>query len=1558
MIPTGQLHMVNTLTMKFPRLHRLALLSLILTGWGFNNVAAQAQQIVRPLDNGIDEGDNFGKNITMQSEWAAGGASTDRRDGLTNVGAVYVMRLVDDKWTFHTKLMPAQNRQASEMRFGHALAMHGDRLAVMSRVAATNTPAPMPARVKVSVFHLVGGNWNLEAEVVTPLIWSDKATLTLGDERLIVSSALNSGPQEPIIIYHQQGSGWQAQSFRRFHMGSAWSYQPSSLALEGSTLLIGYPDVGQVDEYRLIEGNWTFSRGVKAYDTYLGDGFGTCIKLVGGRALIGASEPVTYFNLGKSKAYLYEVGESDWTLLRSFGEDNTLKIEDDTDMSLSTTRVLVSQRNHLNAVTELQINADLPATWVLRSISLENYDKIPRTSIATFGEHALVGYDKQSASPYLDIGKMVALSGSPSLTLGKIVRPQLSHQQMSHYDGSSLDIQNERAVFCSRPSGGYESSVHIAERHEGIWRVVKSFDEPTLQDSNLRYGDQVKIDGNRIAITDPAFRRSNSERVTRVYIHEKTAEGWSDIPTITIEHPNAPTDSSKLVKIALSENHLAVGELDLNYSTSRSKTKVTVYRLQNEQAESIGEILREGGILTRGSIALAENSLVISDPSAASVGKSPGGEVLLYSLAGGTPRLVKTFRSKYSSKLAEFGTQVELNNNLLVVAGSSNGQPWIETFENVSGTWQSQMPLLQPRYMSENDLLTRMSLNGDHLLISRSNSDYQLYRKSEKGWIQLNQRPTVLSDRRPSAGAVIFGDTIAEPGTGVTFRSASQLAAADGVLAADRFIIIGTRVIELGELAVGVDTKVKLPLQNRGTQTLRISALNESASSSSPKSLKNLAFRPVSLAPGEATTVIVTLNPPTPGSYTTYLNLVHDRPELGDLSLGFTHTATSEISPPSFSQPEPPKLAILGEETLLAPLIQGTRGFTSQWTKDGKVMSGKTEPFLFFKKVRASDAGRYRLTVKRPGFPSQSVEVLLGVYALQNFHHSVSAQEPLKYHQPAWGPGIQVRWDAEESWAVRGTRTRTISLQNVSYLPFYPQAYLNAQVILGETTAVSTQASIEIQTQPVSVNFQDFFPVFMLGQEMDVSLYGLIEMGTAGLRLSGLPDGLVYSAENHRIEGTATTLGTYPVTFIVSQTGFPDRKFVRPLQVVNNQDQVVVSYGDGAGYTGLMSVPTFSENSASNPALLRIQLTRGKSLSGQFSMGTLKQRFSAKWVASAEDLAREAKVTLAPLQDYREITLNFIQRNSTVIEAVIQVTSNDPDLDALLDSKELWPEITKVGPTEKTFPGRYNFLMNSIGSSYPETSKAAGGLGIGFGTITLSRTMNSRVVGIMPDGSSLTYSSAIHSFPGSPKTWLLAIVSYRDNGGYVAGTLGWSGEATNDSTIAPLSGDLAITRPAVPRNRLYPDGFHSENFMVEGSRYFIPKATRSIPDPALGDTNATVTVLNGDEFSEQPLSAPLETSVKVHNDLRISVNGSNSQGLRMDVHQPTGFFTGKQTLNELIPGSETRRIKRDIRFRGMIVPDLHRGGGLFQIMQLPNPLADPPVTRDNALMQTGRVILK
>ena len=47
--------MVNTLTMKFPCLRRLALLSLILTGWGFSNVAAQAQQIVRPPDNGIDE---------------------------------------------------------------------------------------------------------------------------------------------------------------------------------------------------------------------------------------------------------------------------------------------------------------------------------------------------------------------------------------------------------------------------------------------------------------------------------------------------------------------------------------------------------------------------------------------------------------------------------------------------------------------------------------------------------------------------------------------------------------------------------------------------------------------------------------------------------------------------------------------------------------------------------------------------------------------------------------------------------------------------------------------------------------------------------------------------------------------------------------------------------------------------------------------------------------------------------------------------------------------------------------------------------------------------------------------------------------------------------------------------------------------------------------------------------------------------------------------------------------------------------------------------------------
>ena len=1468
-----------------------------------------------------------------------------------------VMRLVEGEWTLHTKLMPAQNRQAPEMRFGHALAMHGDRLAVMSRVAATNTPAPMPARVKVSVFHLEGGNWNLEAEVVTPLSWSDKATLTLGDERLIVSSALNSGPQEPIIIYHQQGSGWQAQSFRRFHMGSAWSFQPGSLALEGSTLLIGYPDVGQVDEYRLIEGNWTFNRGVKSYDTYLGDGFGTCVKLVGGRALIGASEPVTYFNLGKSKAYLYEVGESDWTLLRSFGEDNTLKIEDDTDMSLSTTRVLVSQRNHLNAMTELQINADLPATWVLRSISLENYDKIPRTSVATFGTHALIGYDKQNTSHYLFSGKMVALSGSPSLTAGTIVEPRRSHQQLSHYDGSSLDIQNEHAVFCSRPSGGYESSVHIAERHEGIWRVVKSFDEPNLQGSNLRYGDQVKAAGNRIAITDPAFRRSNSESVTRIYIHEKTAEGWSDIPTITIEHPNAPTDSNKLVKIALSENHLAVSELDLNYRTSRSKTKVTVYRLQNEQAESIGEILREGGILSRGVIALAENSLVISDPSAAALGNNAGGEVLLYSLAEGSPQLIKTFRSKYSSKLAEFGTQVELNNNLLVVAGSSNGRPWIETFENVSGTWQSQMPLLQPRYTSENDLLTRMSLNGDHLLISRSNSDYQLYRKSKKGWIQLNQRPTVLSDRRPSAGAVIFGDTIAEPGTGVTFRSASQLAAADGVLAADRSIILGTRVIEIGELAVGVDTKVKLPLQNRGTQTLRISALNESASSSSPKSLTNVAFSPVSLAPGEATTVIVTLNPPTPGSYTTYLNLVHDRPELGDFSLGFTHTATSEITPPSFSQPEPPKLAVLGEETLLAPMIQGTRGFTSQWTKDGKVMSGKTEPFLFFKKVRASDAGRYRLTVKRPGFPSKSVEVLLGVYALQNFHHSVSAQEPLKYHQPAWGPGIKVRWDAEESWAVRGTRTATINLRNLTYHPLFPRALLNAQVILGDTTVDATNALIESIALPVELNFSDFFPVFLVNQEMRVSLYDALKSEEATLRVSGLPEGLTHSAYDHSITGTATSLGTYPVTFTISQTGHPDKKFVRPLQVVNDHSEVVLSYGGSAGYTGLIWVPILDSNGRSNPALLRIQLTRSNGLSGELAMGTSKRRFTSEWKNGSEELTREAKINLSPFQDYSEVVLTLSQRTSLLVEAEIKVTNQHQEDDVFTNSgQQLWRELSRTGQQKKDLPGRYNFLLSSIGPLYTDARHATGGLGIGFGSINISRHLNSRLVGVMPDGTLLTYSSPICYNPEATESWTLPILSYQKKGGHISGTWGYS--LTDYSSIAPLNGELVITRPEAPGSRLYPDGIDGERFVVEGARYFIPKETSSIPDPSTGETNATFTLQNGDDMSDQPLAETLETTIRVHKDLSTSVVGPNPRGLRVDVYRPTGFFTGKVTLNELLPGSETRRLKRDVYFRGMIVPGIHRGGGLFQLQQLPNPLADPPVTKNNALIYTGRVSLQ
>ena len=185
-------------------------------------------------------GDHFGNAVALDGDTLAVGASSDSTGTVAGHGAAYVFTRSGTVWTQAPKITGPDGE--TQDYFGHAVALHGDTLAVS---AVRDNVGMNPDQGSIYVFGRVGTSWSFRQQltahdgVAQQSFGSGLAlsgdTLVVGAERDVIGTKSNQGSA---YVFTRFG-GWAFQQKLTASDGTGDDYFGSAVALNGASIAVG-----------------------------------------------------------------------------------------------------------------------------------------------------------------------------------------------------------------------------------------------------------------------------------------------------------------------------------------------------------------------------------------------------------------------------------------------------------------------------------------------------------------------------------------------------------------------------------------------------------------------------------------------------------------------------------------------------------------------------------------------------------------------------------------------------------------------------------------------------------------------------------------------------------------------------------------------------------------------------------------------------------------------------------------------------------------------------------------------------------------------------------------------------------------------------------------------------------------------------------------------------------------------------------------------------------------------------------------------------------------------
>ena len=273
-------------------------------------------------------GDEFGYRVVLTDNTILVGAFTATVGGVVSQGAAYVFTQSNGTWSESQKLIASDGGLFDN--FGASVALDGSTLVVGANGATVGGNAAQGA---VYVFTESNGTWTQTQKLTANdgaaydnfglSVALKGSTILVGSPRAAICP--NAG-QGALYVFTESNGTWSQTQKLTASDGAANDSFGESVGLEGSTALIGAYNAtinghtwqGAAYIFTESNGNWSEGQKLTASDGTAGANFGNAVALNGSTALIGADASTVGNNTYQGKAYLFTESGGNWSQSDTF----------------------------------------------------------------------------------------------------------------------------------------------------------------------------------------------------------------------------------------------------------------------------------------------------------------------------------------------------------------------------------------------------------------------------------------------------------------------------------------------------------------------------------------------------------------------------------------------------------------------------------------------------------------------------------------------------------------------------------------------------------------------------------------------------------------------------------------------------------------------------------------------------------------------------------------------------------------------------------------------------------------------------------------------------------------------------------------------------------------------------------------------------------------------------------------------------------------------------------------------------------------------------------------
>jgi Immunoglobulin I-set domain len=1504
-------------------------------------------QKLQPPDDGVTAEDGFGLAMAIGGEWAVVGAPQDTCgvfEGAVGMsgfrsGAVYVYRLINGSWTYQQKIRGPEPRYNAF--FGHALALSGGTFAVASKKYPTHE-----GFWSVQVYARTADGWSVEADLAMPGDLSSNAVLALEGNMLLVGNPESSGS---VYAFERSGHVWTARGELNTGLSlTANSHFGTSLALSGTRAFVGAPgnvqQPGRIYEFTYSAGVWSLIRTISSPAGSVYDEFGRALAFQNGFLVAGAKQPTilgpTSFRPKTSgRVYIFSLEVSAWTLARTIERPSGITaIEWGEIVQPGNGRVILGANTDSGdgkaAFQSLEMTGSVPANWPLKALPNPLRRAFSSDGIlASFGD--LVWYMNRynlfgigTTGGYAD---RLSFANASWKSDGILPLPPASQLQKNptviEPAGQSIIVgtpswSDDGTAFYGGTSPGM---VHVYSSTHGRWQFGQTIRNPEEGNSVFRGF------GQSIAYSKEQDKLAISSQGGRIYIYSRQADRmWS------LSHRIAEISSNNFgFSMGWDGNLLHI----FAFTGRQNETMITAYEADDDSATLVPS--RSINLKEEFYPIVGENTLVsLSYPP----GTSVNGAVVIRKHNG--RKWVLSQREVLPPK-AYNGQIYGLTSDSIVVkqmAGTNAGDPNLQevlTSRFRSGQWQAFQKLKLPQSAGAAEYYdSTVATDGRSMLISaKEKTALAVITAGEwrfQRWLPFPSTDQSLTySQSPFAVAGSSAATLGGESTSVLrhieVMSLAQMDIHDGPATPATLIASGSSFDWKGPVLVGSQTSRRLTLRNSGPTTYQVQARIEGPHAAD---FQISGVPGGMLQPGDEEALTLTLKPGGTGLRAATLILTPTSDNVSEWTLDLSSQGANAVTIPASSENVHTAIIRLGNDAFVQPEVTGTRPFTVEWRKNGRLIKGLTQEYLWFPNTQPSDAGEYEMKVSNQA-GAYSARVLVSVYDYQTNRIAVKSSAPLQLRSKFWGPG-EISWSLPESseilpavYAGRLTPTLTI---------LAPSAALKYAQLEGSSRDLKATLRIGDVSQTIAEYYLDNnLPPRILIVPRGSHILGTTIEGNGGVVAEypppvagsfsaiGLPEGIGINSLDGVISGSFTKAGTYRVTWKLSNDFGSDS--MSSVFTVADLPRRLPSPGI---YAGLIA-DDLTEPSLDRPSgYVQIQMAGRGAFTGQWRFKGITKRFSGRYVL--REIFGDQYGAIVPLgtvaSDVLKAELQFVPISN----------DNDHSFDVTLvyrlannTESGVYGRLSKVvRPSryeQQLHTGLFSGLLNqpSSNGSIPQ--------GTGISSLNISSDGSwANGVGTLADGQGFTFSSVL---PANQIQDLPSIPVYFYDGSSKNTLFGWM--------PVSLESSLLWKRSPNPRSLSYPNGFH-----VTLSNQFLQRSgeapqTLLLADSTSGSQNARLK-------ADWNASTLLETSFTLTSAHTAVFPRPNSSRVRLDFYAPTGFFTGSfETAQDANTNGRT------VFYRGMLLPGLNTGGGFFLLPKLAEPEARQAAKSSGSPILSGKV---